>query len=368
MSVTKANREIPTVAKAVERFISSRQNQYTGSYVSVLQGARTGHVVGIRSAGVALARSELGDLRFDRVKGHEFVLWLHQRHEGLAADTFKRGRSALHQLLLYAVAEGWADETIVGSLPKAYRSPARRDWLRPEQVVALGAFVTHDRFTSQQRFMWSVLLNTGVRSDELIRLQPQALNPLDGTLTVIGKGSGDGKLRYIPISPEFQDDWLEYVRQNQLRPSAWIFPLMGVRFIDGTNSEHVILDARRHCSAKAAINVTGKVREFAKQAVANGQLDEVLVPHFAVTPQVLRRTYACTNLIAHALGDPGDGMDIRSLQRAMGHASLETTAIYLSDVEEYIHRHRRTRSVTDTVKQLAAKLSSSASEPGSLAA
>jgi len=70
-------------------------------------------------------------------------------------------------------------------------------------------------------------------------------------------------------------------------------------------------------------------------ALAASELDRTLAPHFRLTPQVMRRTFACTQLILHSLNL--GGMDIRSLQQAMGHASLATTELYLADVADYIN-------------------------------
>jgi site-specific recombinase XerD len=360
MSVTEVKREIPTVARAVELFIQARQNQYTNGFVSVLYGPRSGRVVGRRAAGVTLARSELGGLRFNRVKGHDFVAWLHQRHDGLAASSFKNGRAALSGLLQFAIENEWADETVFAGWPQAKPSPERRDWLRPEQVTALGAFVTERHFSPQQCFTWWAGLNTGARTAELIAFQPRALNSLDGSLKIIGKGA---KLRHVPVSPEFQDEWRAYERAHSLRPSAWMFPSMAVRFVDGKHNERFVRDASKHCSEKAALTVTAKVRDLAQQAVERKELDDSLLPSFGLTLQVLRRTFACTNLIAHALLGPGHGMDLRTLQRAMGHSSLETTAIYLNDVDDYINRHRRPHSVSESARELAALVSANGAPP-----
>lgn len=369
MSVTQCKRDVPTVAKAVERFINSHQNQHTREYVSILQGAPSGRVVGRRAAGVALARSALGDLRFDRVEGHEFVAWLYQRHPSShAASTLKKGCSALRQLLLYAIAKGWADEKVLADLPRTSASPPRSEWLRPEQVEALTALVTDRHFTSQQRFMWSCLLETGVRPDELVRLQPQALNPADGTLKVIGKGRGDGKLRCIPVSPEFQEEWSAYVRKHALRPTSWLFPLTQVSFVEGNHCERVIADASRHCSTKAVRSAIAKVRDLAEEAVASKRMTPSLLPPFPIGPKVLRRTYACTHLIAASLLGPEQGLDIRSLQEAMGHESLETTAIYLTDVTPYLNSHRRTTSITSTVERLTALAANPDADSDALAA
>lgn len=46
-------------------------------------------------------------------------------------------------------------------------------------------------------------------------------------------------------------------------------------------------------------------------------------------------------------------MDLRSLQLAMGHESLETTSLYLSDVSHYLQRHRRPISVADAAHVIA---------------
>ncbi len=295
-------------------------------------------------------------MKFSRVKGTEFVAWLHTRFpERLAASTFKKGRSALCQLLNYAIANGWADETVLASLPKAPPSPPRQEWLRPEQVRALDAFVTDDHFTPQQRFMWSCLLNTGVRPNELVQMQARHLNPIDETLAVLGKGSGEGKLRHVPLSAHFTQLFLAYLNENEISGEDWLFPEMAVRFVEGDDLEyeHVITDSSKHCSTKSVRAAVAKVGDLAAKDVKDKRLEAALVPTFTITPKVLRRTYACTHLIASELMDPGEGMDIRSIQQALGHESLDTTAIYLSDVANHLSRYRRAKSVTQTVQVLA---------------
>jgi integrase len=49
---------------------------------------------------------------------------------------------------------------------------------------------------------------------------------------------------------------------------------------------------------------------------------------------VLRRTFACIQLILARLGL--GGLDLLELQEAMGHESLDTTRVYLSDVQDYL--------------------------------
>ncbi len=302
MAITQSKRNIPTVTQAVERFINkNRAQRGVREHISVLQGARSGRVVGKKAAGTALAMSSLGPLRFDRVSGDEFATWFHDRHPGhLAASTRKRGRSSLRQLLLFAIASGWAEESVLAALPPVSASPPRREWLRPEQLVALDRLVTVEEFTPQQCFMWRCLSNTGLRTEELVGLKPEALNVIDCVLKVRGKGRGDGKDRLVPVSPEFRAEWQAYVLAHRLRPTSCLFPQTVVRFVAGERcgTERVTTDASRHCTSKAARTVFVKLQELAEDAVRDGRLASELLPSFALTPKVLRRTYACCNLIA----------------------------------------------------------------------
>jgi integrase len=218
----------------------------------------------------------------------------------------------------------------------------------------LDALVTDADFTGEQQFMWRCLVNTGLRPEEVVRLKPAALHVLDGMLAVVGKGRGDGKLRRVPVSVEFRTEWQAYVLERRLRPTSWMFPQTAVRFSPGERcaTERITTDAARHCTTKAVRTVCAKVQELAAEAVLSGVLPGELLPPFALTPKVLRRTYACCNLIASELLGAGNGLDLRSLQEALGHSSLETSAMYLSDVASYLNRRRRPVSLVDAAKRL----------------
>jgi integrase len=285
------------------------------------------------------------------------VAWLHERHPSTqAASTRKKGRAALSQLFKYAIANEWAKDSLVGALPPAYPSPDRREWLRPEQTAALDALVRVPRFNAYQRLMWSCLLNTGVRPEELVGLKPNSLNRTDGTLKVVGKGRGDGKPRLIPVSADFQEEYSAFVLGHALAPSSWLFPRMQIRFVPGVRFAHEydVADGNHHCTTKAVRTAIARVRDAAEDAVKQGAMDPALLPSFSLTPKVLRRTYACTNLIMSAELGHEYGLDIRSLQDALGHESLDTTAIYLSDVSAYLNRRRTVVSISTGVGALAA--------------
>jgi site-specific recombinase XerD len=356
MSVTAIRRDIPTVAQAVERFVSKCQQQRgVKEHISTLRGPKTGRVTGKKAAGPTLANSELGPLRFDRVSGDQFAAWLFTRHPNTqAASTRKKGRSSLRRFLVFAIDSGWAENTVLAALPSATASPPREEWLRPEQLVALDALVTKAEFDAGQRFMWRTLVNTGMRTAEVVALRPRALNPTDGTLSVLGKGRGDGKLRTIPISVEFQQDWQAFVMSKRLRPDGVMFPRMRVVFSEGARFSTVreVVDTRTPCTAKAARTVLAKVQTLAIEAAAKGELAPELLPQFSLTPKVLRRTFACSNLIAAETLGASEGMDLSSLQAALGHKSLETTAMYITNVAPYMARLHRPVSVVGAARRV----------------
>jgi hypothetical protein len=105
------------------------------------------------------------------------------------------------------------------------------------------------------------------------------------------------------------------------------------RFIGGSCDQRGgSLTAVGPASAKAIQNLVAHLGE-----VAGRNLDPDLRPAFKLTPKVFRRTYACTQVILHALGL--GGLDLVSLQEAMGHSRLDTTRVYLSNVASYLNAH-----------------------------
>jgi site-specific recombinase XerD len=68
----------------------------------------------------------------------------------------------------------------------------------------------------------------------------------------------------------------------------------------------------------------------------------------------MRRTFACTQLILHALGL--GGLELRGLQKALGHVSLETTQLYLADVHAYLSLIERPMNTRDGAKLIVEHL------------
>ena len=213
--------------------------------------------------------------------------------------------------------------------------------------MALEPLLTRAHFDADQLWMWWLGLNAGLRAEEVVSLKPSAFNFLDQTVTVIGKGS---KRREVPLSPEFSTALVRWFASRNVLPDSWLFPLTGIRFVNVPEhraSERVVLDPKRHADAKAFRSLCARVDALAREKARWGNFPAEHLPHRVITPHTLRRTYACNQLIAaHVIGS-GQGMDLRMLQQALGHASLEHTALYLSDVSSYLRRYQRPISVSE---------------------
>jgi site-specific recombinase XerD len=188
------------------------------------------------------------------------------------------------------------------------------------------------------------------------RLRANFLDPRAKVLRVLGKGRGQGKQRSVPADDAMIERWQAHIDAHAIRRDGYMLFHRETRFIGGSNEEYEwILDRGRPTSAKPLRRVMKVITELAER-----QLEPQLIPHFSLTPKVMRRTFACTQLILHSLNL--GGMDIRTLQMAMGHERLDTTQRYLADAEEYIgsvKRHVNTRDGARLITELRRTLGDS---------
>jgi integrase len=333
----------PTVAEAVDAYLRDREGQIKDSslrsYRSVLDGSTKRG--GRDAMGTALAASHLGSRLVSRVTVDELAAWFRQRTpQGMSDHARRRSASTFNGWLGYCHKRGWITrETMENTLrTKLVRGEQNRDWLHPEQVSALTELVESDaRFDAYWRFLWEMLQTTGVRTAELCDLRPRDLVARESRLHIRrGKGHGRGKERDIPVADDFIALWRAHVVRHNLEPNHFMFFRRVWRF-DGASdrSGHWDkIDRREPAAPRTPRYVCTLVGDRARQAAREGHLDFDLVPDFAITPKVLRKTFAACQLIAHRLGL--GGLTLEQLQTALGHVSLETTRIYLPDVEHYI--------------------------------
>lgn len=168
----------------------------------------------------------------------------------------------------------------------------------PKVPIVLPDLPTHDELRDlfdaadlpRDRAIFKTLFATGLRVGEVVALQPGDIDSATGLVRVRrGKGS---KPRSVMLSPWLLQELRDYWRQT--RPTGpWLFPGRV---------------AAEHISTRAVQNAI-------KRAAARAGI------HRRITPHTLRHAFA-TGLL-------DSGVDIRTIQRLLGHATLATTSRYL---------------------------------------
>ncbi|HEX4680482.1 MAG TPA: site-specific integrase [Gaiellaceae bacterium] len=330
---------IPTVSKSIDEFIRRERSigrKSVKDHVSVLQG--TDRVVGRRAAGSALAKSQYGGVRADKVSAVDFLDWFAGRHDGLAASTTKRGMSSLRGYTKYSISQGYMDERVLAGLAdvRVSESPAARAWLYPERLVAITSLLNESEVIDDyDRFAWAVEFALGTRVSETVGLKPKSLDAIAKVVRAVGKGSGDGKEREIPVDDAFIEMWRAHIKRYDIKPNGWMLFWRARRAIGGAvGATEVIVDKSLPATPKMLRTFMKKVARLAEE-----ELDASLVPEFSLTPKVARSTFACTQLVLHEIGQ--GGLDLYSLKEAMGHTRLDVTERYLADVNSYLNLVRR---------------------------
>ena len=232
-----------------------------------------------------------------------------RRADGLGAASASREMSAVRGFLTFAAEDA-------GNLPQLprTRAPKRPKTLprpaSPDDALALAeeAGEGSDGWIGARDLAILLLLyGSGLRVSEALGVRASAL-PLGQALRVTGKRN---KTRVVPLLPAVREAVSAYVAQCP-------YPLKG--------------DAPLFVGARGGPLSADLVRRAVRGARQRLGLPDSLTPH------ALRHSFA-THLL-------GRGVDLRSLQELLGHASLSSTQIY-TDVDAarlldvYRHAHPR---------------------------
>jgi site-specific recombinase XerD len=137
-----------------------------------------------------------------------------------------------------------------------------------------------------------LMVCTGIRVGELCKIRIDDVSPDGSAFRIQGKGSRD-RVAYIS-DPELRTELCELVRNRRK---------------DGGSPETLFLNRRG--SMMRPQSIRSKLRKYAEREVGLAR---------RITPHMLRHT-AATLLIE-------TGVDIRFVQRMLGHSSIATTEIY----------------------------------------
>ena len=149
--------------------------------------------------------------------------------------------------------------------------------------------------------MLILMYHCGLRVSELVSLPLNAINTSKKRITILGKGA---KERIIPISEAAIEEIEDYLTYRDLfsnnKNNKWMFPSLSAK------EEHISRDSF--------------YKQLKKLAAMAG------ISPSRVSPHVLRHSFA-TQLLRHQV-------NLRSLQKMLGHESINTTQIYTHIIDD----------------------------------
>ena len=212
----------------------------------------------------------------------------------LSARTVSRRLSALHQFMVFAVAEDLRRDDPTSRLDRP-KTPAKLPKsLSEDEVARLFAAATCIEGAAGKRLvcMLEILYATGLRVSEMIALPIAALRRGQNRITITGKGGRERIIILTEAAHSAIDAWLETRDKDAATvTSPWLFPATDDGYIK-----------RQQVNAELA------------RLARNAGIGK------SVSPHMLRHSFA-----THMLNR---GADLRSLQLLLGHADIATTEIY----------------------------------------
>ena len=202
---------------------------------------------------------------------------------------------AMRSFSSWAYEEGYLEENVMQrlklpKLPTIQPEPLSEEEIR--KVLAICLDHTLERLRNYSMLM--LFLDTGIRLNELITLRQSKIDFVIGEMTVLGKGN---KERKVPIGSQAKKALIEYLTKERPEPE------------NPRDADCVYLNADRHPISNEVVE---KVFQRVKKAAG--------LPNFH--PHICRHTFSVRYLI--------NGGDVFSLQKILGHSSLEMTRKYVN--------------------------------------
>jgi integrase/recombinase XerD len=233
---------------------------------------------------------------------------LHKESKGKLSVHYIHGLGrALRSFSSWAFDEGYLDENVMRrlklpKLPTKNPQPLSQDEI--EKILSASLDDTSERLRNFSIMM--MFLDTGIRLDELTGLKISRIDFAIGEMTVFGKGS---KERMVPIGLQAKKALIDYLSNERPDP------------INPQDENVVYLSVDGYPISHGAVE---KVFQRIKKKAGLSKLH----------PHLCRHTFSVRYL--------ANGGDAFSLQKILGHTSLDMTRKYVylasSDVKE---KHRR---------------------------
>jgi site-specific recombinase XerD len=236
------------------------------------------------------------DVAYRQLRGYAAAL----SETGIAKSTLARKLAAVRSLYDHLVAIGDVAQNPAELLPTPRRESKLPRTLSREEVEALlDRIPAIEPLDCRDRAMFEITYSCGLRCEEIVSLDVDALDFESEVLRVTGKGN---KTRLVPVGEPAQRALERYLATA--RPV--LADAGGARALGAERALFLSRRGRRLSASDVRRRLARWVREA---AIAGG-----------VSPHALRHSFA-THLLE-------GGADLRSIQELLGHASVSTTQIY----------------------------------------
>lgn len=270
------------LSRASERLSTGTINAFIGDLTQLADHLR------------ATSKKELQDAGTDDLQ--RFILAMQQR--GCSIATTNRRISSMRGFYEFLYKRG-----ITPSNPSDEVKQAKADRRKPvylsvdESTQLIGAPPEASRSVERDTAIIVTFLHGGLRVSELVGLSVSDIRWAEGYVRVFGKRR---KERFVPLTPEMTETLRACIAaRSPLREHEAVFVNQHGRRLTRAGAEFVV-----------------------KRLVAGLGFDK------AVTPHKLRHT--CATLLL------GNGLDLRLIQRLLGHEGIQSTEIYTHVADEQL--------------------------------
>ena len=231
----------------------------------------------------------------------QFVSYLSEK--AFSPKTISRKLSSLREFYKFLYSEKIIDDNPAANIISPKQEKPLPKFLTEDEVKNLVDAAESDLSFSGRRLisMLKLMYACGLRVSELVSLPERCINFEKKQLIVFGKGS---KERIVPVADAAIKEIMEYgeFRDKYLnkRKSPWLFPSFAAK------SGHITRDA-----------FFKNIKNLAVKAGISPQ---------KISPHVLHHSFA-THLLSH-------NVDLRSVQKMLGHEDISTTEIYTHIVSQ----------------------------------
>lgn len=242
----------------------------------------------------------------------DWLRWLHEKPVG--NRSLARKTAALNSFFHYLKLTGRIPKNPMDKVKRPKFGKPLPHFFSEQEIADLLNIPDLDSiFGIRNRAILELLYSSGLRISELAGLQMNDLDLRRGILRVVGKGN---KERLIPVGSEALSAIRNYlpVREKLCTPQS---------------------------SAKLFLTRTGKDFDHRQLYTILDKYFRLIAQQKGYSPHTLRHSFA-THLLSR-------GADLRAVQEMLGHANLETTAVYthvtLEDLKKaYRKGHPRSNS------------------------